>query len=165
MLQQAQSMRLRPAAAASAPPHAARGVWPSAAPRCRCRCRCPPLAAPAPLGRPGAGGGGRSALVCRAAQQKQQQTEKAKPGRQAPGGKVTPSQSSKELDWRPFDAEAYNQPWAVPWGPGTVAGTMAAWVGTFLLNAFLVSPAAYVAVTRTPLWELGPAGQADFALW
>ena len=73
--------------------------------------------------------------------------------------------SLPQPEWRPFDAEAYNQPWSVPWGPGAVAGTMAAWVVTFVGTAFLAAPALYVGVTRTPLWELGPSGQADFALW
>lgn len=69
-----------------------------------------------------------------------------------------------QTEWRPFDADAYNQPWSVPWGPGAVAGTMAAWVATFVGTAFLAAPALYVGVTKTPLWEMGPAQQADFAL-
>lgn len=53
----------------------------------------------------------------------------------------------------------------MPWSGAAVAGTMAAWAGGFVVTAFLAAPAAYVAATRTPLWELGPAGQADFAFW
>lgn len=32
-------------------------------------------------------------------------------------------------------------------------------------TAFLVMPAAYTALVGKPLWDLTPAGQADFALW
>lgn len=42
---------------------------------------------------------------------------------------------------------------------------MAVWVATFAGSAFLVMPAAYTAIAGKPLWELSPAGQADFALW
>jgi len=71
----------------------------------------------------------------------------------------TPKKISHQQDWRPFDAEAYNQPWNVPWGAGTTAGTMAAWVATFLGTAFVAAPASYVAVHHVSLFELGPAGQ------
>lgn len=108
-------------------------------------------------------------LLCRASQ-KQQKEEKEKRWQPlaSPGKQQKASRSSTDLEpegWRPFDAEAYDRPWSVPWGPGTVAGTMALWVLTFIVTAFAAAPAAYVAVTHTPLWELGPEGQADFALW
>lgn len=32
-------------------------------------------------------------------------------------------------------------------------------------TSFLVMPTAYSAVVGKPLWDLSPAGQADFALW
>jgi hypothetical protein len=67
-------------------------------------------------------------------------------------------------EWAPFDAAAYDQPWSVPWGPGAVAGTMAAWVAGFLLTAFVAAPATYIKATGQAPWDLGPAGQADFAL-
>lgn len=67
--------------------------------------------------------------------------------------------------WRLFDWSAWQQPWDVPWGPSTIASTMAIWVATFAGSAFLVMPAAYTAIVGKPLWELSPAGQADFALW
>lgn len=67
--------------------------------------------------------------------------------------------------WRVFDWSAWQQPWDVPWGPSTIASTMAVWVATFAGSAFLVMPAAYTAIAGKPLWELSPAGQADFALW
>jgi hypothetical protein len=67
--------------------------------------------------------------------------------------------------WGVFSWEAYQQPWAVPWGGGTVAATMAVWLLGFAATAFLAMPAAYSAVVGTPLTELSPAQQADFALW
>lgn len=54
----------------------------------------------------------------------------------------------------------------MPWGAGATAGVMAAWVFTFAGTAFFAAPASYIALHGgAPLSELGPAGQADFALW
>lgn len=53
----------------------------------------------------------------------------------------------------------------MPWGPSTIASTIALWVATFAGTAFLLMPAAYTAIVGKPLWELPAAGQADFALW
>jgi hypothetical protein len=75
-----------------------------------------------------------------------------------------PARAPSRQEWAPFDADAYNQPWSVPWGPATVAGTMAAWVAGFIGTAFVAAPFAYIKATGQAPWELGPAGQADFAL-
>jgi membrane protease YdiL (CAAX protease family) len=97
-------------------------------------------------------------LVCRAQQQKQQQQRKSR-------GSSKSGDEDEDEGWRLLDASAYVRPWSVPWGAGATAGVMAAWVASFLVTAFVAAPALYTAVTRVPLRELGPAGQADFALW
>lgn len=54
----------------------------------------------------------------------------------------------------------------MPWGAGATAGVMGAWVVGFLATAFFAAPATYVALHGgMSLGELGPSGQADFALW
>lgn len=68
-------------------------------------------------------------------------------------------------EWRIFDFQAYQVPWDVPWGNKTVAATMATWLVGFAGTAFLIMPFIYTRITGVPLWELGPSGQADFALW
>jgi hypothetical protein len=42
---------------------------------------------------------------------------------------------------------------------------MAVWIIGFAGTAFLAMPLIYTKLSGQPLWELGPAGQADFALW
>lgn len=125
-------------------------------------------------------------LVCRASSQKQQQgssssssSKKLPPGlftapikqqQQRPGGggggNDEDDDDEQRRRWRFLDPKAYDRPWSVPWGAGAAAGTMAAWVATFGLTAFFAAPASYVALHGgTPLSELTPSGQADFALW
>jgi len=80
---------------------------------------------------------------------------------------MTHSSSDVDLQqgWRLFDWDAYNEPWDVPWGGGTIAGVMASWTVAFGLTAFVVTPLSWTAVSGTPLWELTSAGQAQFALF
>jgi hypothetical protein len=67
--------------------------------------------------------------------------------------------------WRVLDPKAYDKPWDIPWGGGAVAGGMALWLLSFGLTAFVLMPFAYTRLVGVALWDLGPEGQADFALW
>eukprot|EP00878_Enallax_costatus_P046627 GHUV01056866.1.p1 GENE.GHUV01056866.1~~GHUV01056866.1.p1 ORF type:complete len:189 (+),score=11.30 GHUV01056866.1:770-1336(+) len=42
---------------------------------------------------------------------------------------------------------------------------MATWILGFAGTAFIIVPYFYTRAVGQPLWELGPSGQADFALW
>ena len=64
-----------------------------------------------------------------------------------------------------LDPKAYDKPWDIPWGGGAVAGGMALWLLSFGLTAFVLMPFAYTRIVGVALWDLGPQGQADFALW
>lgn len=80
---------------------------------------------------------------------------------------LTPSQlqDQQKQGWRVFDWQAYQVPWDVPWDGKTTAATMAVWTLSFAGTAFLLMPLAYTRIVGMPLYELSPAGQADFALW
>ncbi|GBF93044.1 CAAX amino terminal protease [Raphidocelis subcapitata] len=109
-------------------------------------------------------------LACRAErrpQQEQQQQQQRRGWRAPPKGSSASSSAPAGPGdaWAPFDPKAYDQPWSVPWGLGTVAGTMAAWAAAFVATAFIAAPALYTAATGARVWDLGPAQQADFALW
>ncbi|KAF8071353.1 hypothetical protein HT031_001437 [Scenedesmus sp. PABB004] len=122
------------------------------APR-RCSLRC----------RADADGGKRGTLAKQAAPPA---APPARGGAAATQQAATQQAEQQQQGWRVFSWAAYQEaPWDVPWGGGTVAATMAVWAAGFAGTAFLAVPALYVAASGVPLSELGPAGQADFALW
>eukprot|EP00878_Enallax_costatus_P024663 GHUV01026339.1.p1 GENE.GHUV01026339.1~~GHUV01026339.1.p1 ORF type:complete len:161 (+),score=8.45 GHUV01026339.1:375-857(+) len=109
-------------------------------------------------------------LTCRCEKDRKTVLEKNQKQESGFPTQLTPQQLSRQQqqlpeEWRLFDFQAYQVPWNVPWGGKTVAATMATWILGFAGTAFIIVPYFYTRAVGQPLWELGPSGQADFALW